>query len=117
MDALLLWRALGPIAVILTFLAQVAPLPPTDISTADLWILVAPIIITVALTVLRNMPATTPDLLKRAIVATVSAIIAAVGLAAEGRLDLGNWFRTALFITFAAAGFYALLWKPLQDSV
>lgn len=115
MSALMLWSAVGPLAVIFAVLAQV--LPPDDIPTSDLWKLVAPIVIAVALTVLRNMPPTTPDLAKRAIVAGVSCAVAAVGLYAEGRLDLANWFRTALFIVFAAAGFYALLWKPFQDSV
>jgi phosphoglycerol transferase MdoB-like AlkP superfamily enzyme len=90
--------------------------PPVDIPTADLWMLVAPIVISIALTFLRSLPANTPDLLKRCIVGAVAAFIAAAGLAAQGRLDFDNWYRTALFILFVAGGFYALLWKPLQDT-
>lgn len=93
----------------------VSPLP--GLSNAQLWVIVAPILIVVFGTFLRNLPPQTPDLTKRLIVGAAAAILAAGGLYAEGRLDFANWFGTFLTILFLAGGYFAILWKPFQDGV
>src|ERR1700752_3250199 len=67
--------------------AQGSPsIPPMDMPTEDLWVLVVPILLSVALTCLRLLPPDFPDFGKRAIVALCSLILAAIGLAVAGRL-------------------------------
>lgn len=112
--------ALGFFMIFLSFAGAqgtTPQLPPADISTENLWILVVPILISVALTCLRLLPPDFPDFGKRAIVAAVSLALAAVGLQVTKQLDFSNWLRTGLFMVFLAAGFYSLIWKPFQDGV
>lgn len=93
----------------------VSPLP--GLTNAQLWVVAAPILIVVVGTLMRNLPPSFPDIAKRAIVAFAAGLLAAAGLYAEDRLDFGNWFGTALTILFLAGGYFAILWKPFQDSV
>lgn len=98
--------------------AQALPTsPPVDIPTSQLWLIVVPILLTIFLSLMRYLPPTTPDIFKKAITAAFSAILAAIGLSVEDRLNFDDWLRTALFILFVAAGSYALVWKQVQDSV
>lgn len=86
-------------------------------TTLQLWTAALAIITTIVSSLLLSIPEHWGPWVKRGAVAIIAAVLSAVGLWYEGRLDTGDIGRTWLLVFLGATALYTLLWRPLSDAL
>jgi hypothetical protein len=98
--------------LLMTLVALLAQQGPLDTSTYDLWVAALAILTVVATSAISQLPPSFTELHKRIIAATVSGVLAVVGVYYQGLLDTADWARTWLLVFMAATALYVVIVKP-----